>query len=289
MSLLIAMPGRDQAIVRDRLLALDASLDVSLWPELGQADLIEFAVLWNQPNDLLPQLPNLRVAQSYGAGVEHILNDSNLLQQTQVVRLGGPRLNTSMVDYLQKHIQAHEQKLPQDTVIGLLGFGELGQAVATHLMSMNYKVLAYASRQKKHAKVKTFYGVDLGAMIVQCDFLICLLPLTPATQNILNIRVLSQCKNDAWLINVGRGAQLAENDLIYALDEGLLRGATLDVTRQEPLPKDHPFFKRNDIELTHHTASLTDPVEAANVIYENYKSLQQGKTLTFGVDRELGY
>ncbi len=132
-------------------------------------------------------------------------------------------------------------------------------------------------------------GNELFALCADSDFVICLLPLTPATENMLNIHLFNHFRPDAWLINVGRGAHVVENDLIYALDNGLLRGATLDVTRVEPCPGEHPFRRHPAIELTEHTASITDPHEAAQVILGNYQRLQQSAPLLCRVDHKLGY
>lgn len=289
MTLLIAMPGRDHRALQQHLQQLDPALRIAVWPQCDDVGEVDFAVLWNQPREVLAKLPGLTVAHSYGAGVEHILSDPGLSQKTRVARVCGSSLNASMADYLLMQLRKHALHEPADTAVGLLGFGQLGQAVAQQLVTAGYQMMAYARASRTHPGVRVFHGDRLCEMVSQSDFLICLLPLTAATQNILNVRMFAQCKPQSWIINVGRGAHLVENDLIYAIDEGPLRGATLDVTCQEPVPESHPFQQRSDIELTGHTASLTDPAEAARLIYRNYQHMLNDEPLEFCVDRQQGY
>src|SRR3546814_14100269 len=82
----------------------------------------------------------------------------------------------------------------------------------------------------------------------------CLLPLTAETNGILNARTFAKLPRGAAVINVGRGGQLVEGDLLAALDSGQISGATLDVFQQEPLPAAHPFWEPPRVLMTPHTA-----------------------------------
>ncbi|HEY9889303.1 MAG TPA: NAD(P)-dependent oxidoreductase, partial [Candidatus Obscuribacterales bacterium] len=119
--------------------------------------------------------------------------------------------------------------------------------------------------------------------------LVCLLPLTPATEGILNLDLFQQLPAAAYLINPARGAHLVEADLLTALAAGHLSGACLDVFYQEPLPADHPFWPHRAIRVTPHCASLTDPASVAPQIVENYHRLQRGAPLLNAVSRQRGY
>ncbi len=292
MTILIAMPNRDQQALKDELLAMDSSLDIRLWPDIGRADDIEFAVLWQHPEGLLGQLHQLRVAQSYGAGVESILKDRELRHNILITRVCGEALQDSMSTYLAERIAAH--RLPghsiAETTVGVLGVGRLGLAAVRHLQALGYQVTGWRRSKDELEDIRVLHGGEqLFQLCAQSDFIICLLPLTPATENILNIHLFNHFRRDAWLINVGRGAHVVENDLIFALEKSLLRGATLDVTRTEPCPPDHPFRRHPAIELTEHTASITDPHEAATVILINYHNLQHSAPLQCRVNHKLGY
>jgi len=90
-------------------------------------------------------------------------------------------------------------------------------------------------------------------------------------------------------VNAARGEHLVEEDLVYALDTGLISHAVLDVFSEEPLPESHPFWGREKITITPHIASVTDPHEAAELLVENYKRTLSGMNLLYEVDRKAGY
>lgn len=125
--------------------------------------------------------------------------------------------------------------------------------------------------------------------LANVNILVCLLPLTPTTTNILNAQLFAQLPRGAYVINVGRGSHLVEDDLLAALDCGQLSGACLDVFRQEPLPIDHPFWQRKEIIITPHISSVTDPQAAVRQIVANYRRLQQNQSLINAIDRNRGY
>ena len=96
-------------------------------------------------------------------------------------------------------------------------------------------------------------------------------------------------KKGAYLINVGRGKVLVEEDLIQAMNEGHLSGVCLDVFRQEPLPANHPFRNHSKILITPHNSSSTPAESVAPQILENYKNMKNGNPLNNLVDLERGY
>jgi len=113
--------------------------------------------------------------------------------------------------------------------------------------------------------------------------------LTAETENILNAQTFSCLPPKAYLINVARGPHLVDNDLLAALDSGQLSGALLDVFREEPLPKQHPFWQHNKITITPHIASVTNPKSAAAQIVENYRRALNAEPLLNLVDVAGGY
>jgi glyoxylate/hydroxypyruvate reductase A len=119
--------------------------------------------------------------------------------------------------------------------------------------------------------------------------IICLLPLTPETKNIMNRAFFAQLPDKSYLINVGRGSHLVEDDLLWAIEQGKIAGAYLDVLRNEPLPEDHPFWKHPKIVLTPHIASVTNQHNAAMQIAENYQRIQKNEKMANQIDRQKGY
>ena len=121
------------------------------------------------------------------------------------------------------------------------------------------------------------------------NFLINLLPLTDQTKGILNKKTFQKLPKDSFLINVGRGEHLVEDDLINSLDDSKLSGAFLDVFLNEPLPKEHPFWKHAKIQITPHVASLTNVATSIEQITENYNRFLKKEKLLNVVSLKKGY
>lgn len=138
--------------------------------------------------------------------------------------------------------------------------------------------------------ITTYAGKEtLAEFLGQSDILICLLPRTPETENVLNSSTLSFLPKGAAIINAARGAMINEADLLRALDTGHLRGAFLDVAVTEPLPESHPFWDHAKIRITPHIAAATRFEESVDQIAENLDRLARGETPRGLVDRQNGY
>ena len=119
--------------------------------------------------------------------------------------------------------------------------------------------------------------------------LVCLLPLTPQTENILNRGTLGRLQRGGYLINVARGGHLVEADLLALLDEGQLAGASIDVLRQEPPPAEHPFWTHPKIVLTPHTSARTDRDASIEQIAGKIRAIERGEPVAGVVDPVRGY
>ena len=281
---------------------------VEIWPQVEKPDEVLMAVTWKHPQQSLYTYPHLKVVSSMGAGVDHILKDEHLPLHWQIVRIVDPQLTRGMSNYLlaavlnyhkqiyhfydlqQTHSWGYSETPEIDLQPGILGLGELGTDIGIKLNTLGFKVSGYSRSRKELEGIITFAGEDeLEAFLQQTNLLICLLPLTPETRDFLNIDFFRKCKKGTYLINVARGSHLVEEDLLQALDEGLLAGATLDVFRQEPLPQDHPFWDHPKVLITPHIASVTNPDAAIPQVAENYVRMLQAKPLQNKVDRTAGY
>ncbi len=308
MSLLLIAKDRDMNPWKEALLAVDKNLDVEVWPRVEQKDRVTFAVSWNHPKEVLGAYPNLKVVSSLGAGADHLLKDEAIPESVKLARVMIPSLKSQMGEYVLNAIQnyrfhtsryvdqkreaywsKHDAVPKSDCAVGILGMGEMGEAVADLLLNNGFLVNGWSVTKKGIEGVNSFGAKELDDFLAQSNILVCLLPLTKETNGILELDLFKKIKQPSYLINVARGGHLVEEDLIYALDTGVLSGACLDVFEEEPLPENHLFWNRPKIMITPHVASITDPNEAAAQIVENYKRSLSGMELLNEVDRGKGY
>jgi glyoxylate/hydroxypyruvate reductase A len=174
--------------------------------------------------------------------------------------------------------------------VGILGLGSLGSHAAISLNLLGFQVSGWSRSEKNLDNVKAYFGEDqLPAFLENCEILICLLPLTDQTQDILNKDLFSKLPKGASLINPGRGPHLVESDLIEALDNGHLSSATLDVFRVEPLSEDSPLWEHPKIRITPHVASIAAPGRVATLVAQNIVRARNGEPLLNQVDVTKGY
>ena len=287
---------------------IGSDLDVRSWPDLGNADEIHYALLWNPPEDLFDKLNNLQVIFSIGAGVDGILKVESRPADIPLVRLSDQELTNGMVQYviysvlrvhrnmadydqLQKDQEwgFYPQIATKDCTVGVMGLGQLGMACAQGLQTLGYKVIGFSRTNKDIGGIESFDQSRLNDFLSQTEILVCLLPLTGQTRHILNKQTFNQLPKGASVINIGRGGHLNETDLLEALDSEQINRAILDVFETEPLPQDHPFWQHPKITLTPHIASQTVPASAVNHIVNGIKKHQAGEPLDFLYDSELGY
>ena len=291
------------------LIGLRAALpqaDVSLWqPGAPQAD---YAVVWAPPQQFFDEQPALKAAFNTGAGVDALLR-LRVAPQTQIVRLDDAGMSVQMAEYVCHAVIRHFREFDgyeadtragkwsfrkprsrSDFPVGVLGLGVLGERVAKSLAAFDFAVHGWSQSAKQISGVRCWHGTSqLDDFLRQCKVLVCLLPLTPQTENILNHRTLSLLQPGGYVINVARGAHLVDADLIALLDSGHLAGATLDVFRQEPLPSEHAFWKHPKITTTPHTSARTLRDESIAQIARKILAVHNGQSVVGTVDRAKGY
>ena len=309
MGLLISLPDSFQPqLLSNALKSLDPVLQIEIGAEnVKNPFAVEFAVDWENLQGHLLNYPNLKAISSYGHGVDNLLSDTKLPQGIPIVRLKDETMANMMSEYLITVVLLHRRQLLEyaknpefsewgtnrfhpGNQIGILGLGYLGQASAKVFLKMGFNVAGWSRRIKLIDGISCFSGTkDLAKMLTQTDYLVNLLPNTAFTEDLLNYQSLSSLKRGAYVINVGRGKTLVDEDLIILLEKGHLSGACLDVFRTEPLPSDHQFRKHNKILITPHNSSTTQAVSAAPQILENYRRAISGKKLLHLVDMKHGY
>lgn len=145
--------------------------------------------------------------------------------------------------------------------LGLIGFGNLGQAVARKAKAFQMQVVAYDPYADKATAWKSgvnLYRVELDQLLRQADYVSIHVPLTQETRHLLGEQEFKVMKPTAFLINTSRGAVVDEKALIKALQEGWIAGAGLDVFEKEPPDADNPLLKMDNVTVTMHTASSSD-------------------------------
>ena len=129
----------------------------------------------------------------------------------------------------------------------------------------------------------------LDAFLARSEILVCMLPLTPETDGLLDAARFAALPRGAAFINVARGAVVEEAALLAALRSGQLGEATLDVFATEPLPPGHPFWSMDNVLITPHVASIAPPETAATEIVADIRRLRAGAKVAHAVDVRRGY
>lgn len=309
MSIAIIVPNREVSDWAAALHALDPELQVDIWPEIKVPEQVEFVLCWNQPAGVLAQFPALKCISSLGAGVNHLLDDDSCPPGIPLVRLVDDGLKQSMTEYVALGVLEHLRRLPEyrrqqalgewrvlpapsagEVGVGVMGYGAIGRHVAEKLAGLGFRVHCWSRTPKEAGALDVFTGdAGLDIFLGRTDILVCLLPLTAQTENILNAKTFGRLPRGAYLINAARGRHLVEDDLLAALSAGQLSGAFLDVFREEPLPRQHPFWEDDRITITPHAASVTNPRSAALQVVENYHRVLRGQVPLNLVDRRRGY
>lgn len=273
-------PGADPAPWAEALRAALPQVELRVW-EPGSAPWGDYAWVWSPPQAFLDEQPQLRGLFNLGAGVDALLK-LRLPPTLPVVRVEDAGMGLQMAEYVCHALihdfrgmaQMQEQQaqslwqLPaapdrSQYPVGILGWGVLGGTVGRAVASFGFPVRAWSRTAKSDAAetatpIRHYSGdAQFDDFLRASRALVCLLPLTPATENILCRDHLQRLQPGGCLVNVARGAHLVEEDLLELLSTGHLSSAALDVFRQEPLPSGHPFWSHPRIRITPHTSART--------------------------------
>jgi len=293
----------------DGLRAALPGAQLELWaPGASPAD---YAVVWAPPQAFFDAQTALKGIFNIGAGVDALMK-LRLPSGVPVVRLDDAGMSVQMAEYVCHAVIRHfrefdayeadvtggkwsyrKPRLRADFPVGVMGLGVLGERVALALKQFDFPVLGWSRSAKAVDGVQCFAGTDgLDDFLAASRILVCLLPLTPETDSILNRRHLTRLLPSAYVINVARGGHLVDDDLLALIDSGHLAGAALDVFRQEPLPPEHPFWKHPKIKVTPHTSARTLRDESIAQIAGKIQALHGGAAIASIagiVDMKKGY
>ncbi|MBT6416672.1 glyoxylate/hydroxypyruvate reductase A, partial [Candidatus Puniceispirillum sp.] len=286
----------DREMWRQRLTPLLSDFDIiNLESDAGMK--ADIALVWAPPRGALAQMPHLRGIIMQGQGVDHMMGDDTTPRSVPLVRLVDPDMSDALShwailnaldmwrDGAQYRAQQAEriwkpieQRPATGAVIGIMGVGAIGNVIATRFASLGFKVKGWARTRRTLEHVEMFAGMDeLPSFLSQTDIVVSVLPLTPATSNIMNATFFDALADGAFIINGGRGGQLVEDDLLVALDSGKIGGAALDVFVTEPLPATHAFWTHPKIRVWPHVAAQTNPQTAARQVAAAITDIMAGE------------
>ncbi|WP_112323944.1 2-hydroxyacid dehydrogenase [Oceanibium sediminis] len=253
--------------------------------------------------------PNLELVLSGAAGVDGILSHPELPDQVQVTRMVDDGQARMMAAFALHFITGWHRRIwdyparaaardwspvnmtpPEQFTVGLLGFGNMASTLSTTLRALGYQVCAWANRPRQVNGITVSSGAEgLRAVAGRADALVNLLPLTPATSGLLDANLFAQMKEGAMLIQLGRGEQLVEADLLTALASGRPAMAAIDVLAAEPPAPDNPLWDHPRVLLTPHVASMSDERAIARTVASAIAAFERGERPAGLVDRTRGY
>ena len=294
--------------LRDQLLQFMTDADIRCADDPGDLNDIDMLTVSDYAKGEALKYPNLELVQKTGAGVEAIMADDSLPESIRVARLRADTSGHEMAEYAlacvlqqQRHLRAYQRNQSRclwqayaprralETTVAVLGLGRIGVLMVDKFISCDFKVVGWSRTPKDIANVTCHAGMaELASVLAKADYVISVLPSTPETTLLFNRNSFAWMKPTAFLINVGRGSLIDEEDLVQALDQKRLAGAVLDVMQTEPLPASSPLWKHDKVMLTPHVSGwhLGDAIKD---IAENYRRLKTGQPLLNEADRQIGY
>lgn len=285
----------------ERGLSVDLRMTVD---EPERIDLLVYAP--NGPVRDFSPFTRARAVLNLWAGVEDVVGNPTLTQP--LARMVDPGLTAGMVEWVTGHVLRHHlgidrhmatqdgtwltgaPPLARSRPVTILGLGTLGTACARMLGSLGFPVSGWSRTAHRIDGVACHHGsAGLVRALTGAEIVVALLPLTAATENLIDAKRLAVVSPGAVLLNPGRGGLVDDAALVAALDSGQIGHATLDTFRVEPLPADHIYWRHPKVTVTPHIASQTRPDSAARVIAENAWRAMTDQPLLHVVDRARGY
>ncbi|XP_074908345.1 putative 2-ketogluconate reductase isoform X2 [Buteo buteo] len=240
--------------------------------------------------ELLESLPNLKVIGNSGVGVDHL--DLKMISSFGVKVTNTPHAVADstadigmalMLASARRLVEGCQIAVSPDTkyfavdwlgvevtraTLGIIGMGSIGYRVAQRARAFDMRILYHNRNRRKEEEeaVGAHYCEKMEDLLQQSDFVMVVVSLTPETHKLIGKKELGLMKPTATLINISRGAVIDQDALVEALQSKVIRAAALDVTYPEPLPRDHPLLKLNNIIITPHIGTAT--VQAIRMMAE---------------------
>ncbi|HEY1149550.1 MAG TPA: glyoxylate/hydroxypyruvate reductase A [Pseudoduganella sp.] len=284
--------------------------EVVVWQPGVKAAPCDYAIVWSPPEAMLRELSEVKAIFLTGAGADAILKfEQEISHDIPIIRLGDAGMGVQMAEYVSHAVLRYFRRLDEydtqaragvwdqlphhhkeDFAVGVLGMGVLGMRVIHALKEFGFPVRGWSRTEKHVDGVQCFHGPEgLDTFLRGSNAVVCMLPLTPETNNVLNRGNMLKLPQGAYIINVARGAHVNEPDLLNLIKSGHIAGATLDVFRNEPLPMQHPFWQEPRVTITPHIAALTLRRESVQQIAGKIRRLEKGEPVADVINRLHGY
>lgn len=309
-SVIIAYHSKDHAIEywADALTPRVPGMKL-VWADSPEAQDAEVLIAWNPPEGMVAGLKNLKGVISLAQGVDHVLNGKTFPSHLKFARLIDPYMSEAMAEWVMLTVLEYHRDAPQyraaekahdwirlppniaaETTVAVMGLGAIGSVVARTLTHLKFNVIGWSRSEKSIDGVTAYHGDDgFDHCLNTADIIVSILPLTAETENVYNANTFAKMKPNAAFINAGRGKQVVEDDLIASVDQGHLRGATLDVMVVEPLPTDHGFWDHPKINVWPHVSAQTHAATSGEQIAQAIKDIREGREPKNSVNIARGY
>jgi len=267
----------------------------------------EILVAWDFPFELLVEARNLRWLQMLGAGVD-LLAGIDIAPEIAVSNIRGI-FSIAMAEHTIAYMLAHTKSLrkfwnlqsirswqPSEpgllhgSTVGIAGLGSIGRKIAEYCSAMGMKVVGMKrSREDVPCVERVFTTEEIDEFLPLCDYLVLVMPGTKETTRLLTPARLRLLRSDSFLVSIGRGSIMNEDDLVEALRNGSLAGAALDVFSEEPLPDSSPLWDMAEVHITPHISGINRASDLLPPVRENLRRYLRGEPLVDRVDLGRGY
>jgi D-2-hydroxyacid dehydrogenase (NADP+) len=281
--ILLTLPEPVRSQYRDRLRSRFPEITIELVdhhsktaPYIAAADaLITFAPMLS--SQVLESAKRLKWIQALGTGVDNLIDQAALRKDVIVTNVrgihGAPVSEAAIAAMLAlarglpRAIRAQDERqwrrfpaqLLHDKTVGIFGIGQIAEALAPKCKAFGMRVVGVTSAPRNVPGFDRMHRrQELARVVGDFDFLVLLTPLTAATRNSIDTKILAAMKPTSYLINLARGGVVDEPALVKALNDKRIAGAALDVFSQEPLPVDHPFWSMPNVIITTHQGGFCD-------------------------------
>jgi phosphoglycerate dehydrogenase-like enzyme len=260
------------------------------------------------PQHLFKFMPRVRWVQAMAAGVEHFVRRLEQVQDITLTKMVAVDA-VYMAEYVMAYILFFSQEIARilkaqraklwepypmefihNKTCGIMGLGAIGVVIAEKAKAMGMRVVSWDLSRKDAPFVdKQYMAQDLSNFLRESDYVVVVLPVTPATVNLIDMSVLEGMQKGSYLINVCRGEVVDETALVRALRTGMIAGAVLDVFKEEPLPPESELWDCPNLILTPHISGAALPPDMVNFFKDNFLRYLGDEPLEGVVDFDLGF